>query len=154
MQVKGEKNMSRTDFDKPAHLINLDKKLTIKDIKYIMNNLHWNRHEYAEVKELWNKYFRKTPEEIDFDLIESLQAIYKYSDNYVKLCQITNIFNTFVKVKEHTGFYEALSYGEDKTYSLGYELNIKIPNELKGKLIKYGQKIMKDREEMERSWYY
>ena len=139
--------MSEIDFNKPAHLINLDKKLTIKEIKYILNNLKWDRHEYEQLKEYSNKYFGKQPEEIDFDLIESLQTIYKYSNNNVKLCQITNLFNTFVKVTEDVGFYEAYYYGEDKIYSVGYELKMNIPDEFRGKLINYSQKILKEKEE-------
>lgn len=138
--------MSRRDY-KPAHLIDLNKKLTIKEIKYILNNLKWNRHEYEYVKELWNKYLGKQPEKIDYDLIESLQAIYKYSDDNVKLCKITNIFNKFVKVHQDITVYEGYLYEEDRTCSAGYELVMNIPNELRDKLIKYGQKLSQEKEE-------
>ena len=144
--------MFKIDFNNPADVIDLDKKLTIKDIKHILNNLKWERYEYQSVQEFW-KGMGSIIKDMDFDLIESLQTIFNYCDNNVALCKITNIFNTYVTVTEDVDYYEAYGYGEDKVYSAGYELKINIPDELREKIINLSKKILQERDKNMDSWY-
>ncbi len=143
----------KIDFNNPAHVIDLDKKLTIKNIKHILNHLKWERHEYTRMQEFWKDMGCSTIKDRDFDLIESLQTIFNYCENNVSLCKITNVFNTFVKVTEDVDYYEAYGYGEDKIYSVGYELEMDIPNELREKIINLSKKILQERENNMRDWY-
>ena len=144
--------MLKIDFNKPANLIDLNKKLNIKEIKHILINLKWDRNSYAELQKFCDNFGTILPP-TDFDLIEALQTIFNYCNNNVALCKITYIFNTYVKVTEDIDYYEAYGYGEDKIYSVGYELKMNIPDKLREKIINLSNQILKERENQIQDWY-
>ena len=138
---------------KPAHIINLNKQLSIKEIKYILNNLSRERYEYNNAKILMESLGAKRMPKIDFDLIEAFQNIYTYSDNYIILCKITNIFNKYVKVEENTWVYEPY-FGEDELRSNGYELQFNLPIDLREKIIELSKKVIIQEQQKETPFYW
>ena len=127
---------------KPANLIYLNKQLSIRDIKYILKNLSRQRYEYNHSKMILENLGAKMPE-IDFDLIEAIQAIYLYSQNNVLLCKMTSAFNKYVNVDENVWLYEPY-FGEDKLCSGGYELELNFPPNLREKIIAISKKVIKE----------
>ena len=143
--------MKKSYFDTPAHLIDLNKTLSVKEIKYILENLTRERFEYSRSKAIMEKFGAKMPE-IDFDSIEALQTIFKYCNNKIILNKLAHAFNKYVKVDENIGLYEPY-FGEDKIYSYGYDLEVNFPKDLKGKIINLSNKILQQEEEKEREFY-
>ena len=127
---------------KPAKLIDLNKPLSIKEIQYILKNLSKKRYEYNHYKILLGDLGANMPE-IDFDLIEAIQAIYFYSQNNVLLCKMTAAFNKYVNVDENVWLYEAY-FGEDKLCSGGYELELNYPPPLREKIIAISKKVIEE----------
>lgn len=127
---------------KPAKLIDLNKPLSIKEIQYILKNLSKKRYEYNHYKILLEDLGAKMPE-IDFDLIEAIQAIYLYSQNNILLCKMTNAFNKYANVNENVWLYEPY-FGEDKLCSGGYELELNFPPNLREKIIDISKKVKEE----------
>ena len=136
---------------KPAKLIDFNKPLTIKEIKYILKNLSEDRYSYNSSKKLLEDLGAKMPE-IDFDLIEALQIIFSYCDNNVLLCKMANMFNNYIKVEENIWLYEPY-FGEDELRSSGYELKFNLPPKLREKTIVLSKKVLENAMQNENEYY-
>ena len=147
--------MYKTNFDKPPKLVDLNKKLTIKEIKYILENLAQNSSEYYNAKKLMESLGCKKYKYIDYESVDALQVLFRYCENKPILCKLAAVFNRYVKVSEDVWLYESYS-GEDKLYSCGYDVEPNFPKELKQKIISLSQKTLEKREKQleEERWYW
>ena len=144
--------MYNYDFNRPHGIIDLKKKLTIKEIKYILENLGQDESEYNYAKKLMESVGAKDYPYVDYESINALQILFKYCNNKVFLCKLANVFNRYVKVHEDIGFYESL-YGEDKMYSCGYDVRPNFPKELKEKILSFSKKVYEKALEEYREFY-
>ena len=144
--MKSEIIEMKIDFNKPAHLIDTKKELNIQEIKYVLNNIKWERYEYFDVQNFWRKQGVDIAD-IDFDLIEAFQNIFKHCASNPLLGIMAYIFNSYVKVTEDIGLYEPYGPGEDKIYSCGYDLELNVPEDLKQKILNISKNIAKKKED-------
>ena len=145
----------KNDFNTPPNLIDLKKKLTIKEIKYILDNLSQTSSEYYSGRKLMESLGCKKYKYIDYESVDALQVLFKYCQNKPLLCKLAAVFNRYVKGSEMVWLYEPYS-GEDKLYSCGYDVEPKFPKTIKEKIISLSQKTLEKREKQlaEERWYY